>query len=126
MTDLSYKTQVYKVILEKYQTKKEIVSKYQLIQVDIVVKPDCTILTFASLGGHTGMWTIPFFGKPYYQKCNGYEFLEKEYLEFESIENLIKCIYNIPDIRQISYYDVEWTKDMDNGYYYFKQPIPKK
>ena len=126
MLELSYKTQVYKIILEKYQTKTEIVSKYRLIQVGISVNGDETILNFASLGKHDAMFTIPFFGKRYYQKCDGYNFLEKEYLEFESTEDIIKHIYNVPDIRHITYYDVEWTKDMGNDYYYFKQPIPKK
>ncbi|HEY9700939.1 MAG TPA: hypothetical protein V6C58_00740, partial [Allocoleopsis sp.] len=105
MSGLSYKAQVYKIILEKYQTKTEIVSKYQLIQVGISVNRDETILNFASLGKHNAMFTIPFFGKKYYQKSDGYNFLEKEYLEFVSIEEAIKYIYNVPDVRHITYYD---------------------
>lgn len=126
MTDLSYKSQVYKIIVDKYKTKTEIVSKYQLVRVDIVVKPNETFLTFASLGKHDAMWTIPFFGERYYRKCDGYNFLEKEYLNFGSIEEIIKHIYNVPDIRYITHYDVEWTKNMNDDYDYFKQPIPKK
>jgi hypothetical protein len=119
-----YRDQVYRIIVDKYQTKKEIVSKYELVRVETFTNPDGTYITLSSLGEKKAMYTIPFFSKyKYFQSIYGTSLGEKMDMDFESMEDLIKYAYDVPDIRYVTHYDILWHESKDNEYQYVKQPI---